>query len=116
MFVKWSCGCKGLIIDEKSWVIEACDSDPYSGPFGLNLFERDMKDRRSQVVSREERERLTEEERDEMVMKTFEPLPYSEVRLLLIEISRLMSDGYGFRQMQSLLSHTWRPIKEGDDG
>ncbi len=98
MFVKWSCGCKGFIVDGKCWVINSCDQD-LAGPH-----ERDMRDRRRLVVSREEREKLTEEELDEMVMKTHEPLPYDEVCSLLIEMGRLISDGYAFRQLRSLLT------------
>ena len=107
MFVKWSCGCKGMLIDDHCWVIDNCDKDPYGPyePFGI--FERDMKDRRSFLVSREERDRLTEEELSEMVMKTYEPLPYEEVKELLQEMNRLISDGYSFRQIQSLLGHKW---------
>ena len=115
MFVRWECGCRGLIVDGQCWVIKACDQDPY-GPYEpLAIFEREMVDQRSMLVGREERERLTEEELREMVPKPHEPLPYSEVRPLLIEMNRLMQDGYAFRQMQSLLSRQWQPIKEDDD-
>lgn len=115
MFVKWSCGCKGFIADNKCWVIDNCDKDP-QGPYEpLGIYERDMSDRRSILVGREEYNRLTEEELNERVMKTHDPLPYSEVRSLLIEMSRLMSDGYAFRQMQSLLSHKWKPIEKDAD-
>jgi hypothetical protein len=116
MFVKWSCGCKGMLIDgDKCWVIDNCDKDIYGPWEPLGVYLRDMKDRRSLVVPREEREKYTEEELNEMVMKTYEPLPYSEVRLLLLEMDRLMRDGYSFRQIQSLISHKSQPIKEGDN-
>jgi hypothetical protein len=115
MFVRWECGCRGLIIDDQCWVIKACDQDPYGPHEPLAIFERDMVDQRSMLVGREERERLTEEELREMVPKPHEPLPYSEVRPLLIEMNRLIQDGYAFRQMQSLISRQWQPIKEDDD-
>lgn len=103
MFVKWSCGCKGLLIDDHCWVIKACDQDPY-GPYEpLGVFERDMRDRRSLLVGREERERLTEEQLNEMVMKTYEPLPYEEVEGLLKEMNCLIKDGYSLRQVRYLL-------------
>lgn len=107
MFVKWSCGCKGLIVDGHCWVIDACDHDPYSHYEPLGLFERDMTDRRSMLLSRAEREALTEEQLAEPVPKPYSPLPYEEVAKLLVEMNRLIKDGYSFRQMQSLLSHTW---------
>jgi len=67
------------------------------------------------LVGRKEYDRLTEEELNERVMKAHKPLPYSEVCSLLIEMSRLISDGYAFRQMQSLLSHKWKPIEKDAD-
>jgi len=107
MFVKWSCGCKGLLLDGHCWVINACDHDPY-GPYEpLGFYERDMTDRRSMLCSRAEREQLTEEELAESVPKPHEPLPYEEIAKLLPELNRLVKDGYSFRQMQSLLSHNW---------
>ena len=107
MFVKWSCGCKGLLIDGHCWIIDACDQDP-CGPYEpLGIYERDMKDRRSMLVNRDERDRLTEEELNEMVMKTYEPLPYEEVAKLLEEMNRLIKDGYSLRQIKGLLNYEW---------
>ena len=84
MFVKWSCGCKGFIVDGNCWVINNCDQD-ISGPYEpLGICKRGM------------------------VAKTHEPLPYKEVCSLLIEMGHLISDGYAFRQLQSLLARDER--------
>jgi len=107
MFVKWSCGCKGMLIEDHCWVIDNCDKDP-CGPYEpLAIYERNMTDRRSLLVGREERKNLTQEELDEEVMKTYEPLPYEEVETLLKEMNRLMQDGYGLRRVQSILKYEW---------
>lgn len=103
MFVKWSCGCRGFLFDDACWVIDSCDKDDTSDAF--HLYERDMT-----------QGGLTEGEQDKRVAKSFESLPPSEARLLLTEIGRLMSDGYAFRQMQSLFAHTWGPIEAAGDG
>lgn len=79
MFVKWSCGCKGFIVEDKCWVISNCDRDITDDPLGV--YERNMDG------------------------KAHEPLLYnSEVCLLLAEMGRLMSDGYALRQLRSLLN------------
>lgn len=107
MFVKWSCGCKGMLIDDKCWIIDNCDKDP-QGPYEpLGIYERNMMDRRSFIVDREERKRLTEEQLNEMVMKTYEPLPYEEIEELLKEMNRLIRDGYALRQIKGLLNYEW---------
>jgi hypothetical protein len=93
-------------------VIDACDHDPYGAYEPLGVFERDMTDRRSMILSREQREGLTEEQLAENVPKPSEPLPYEEVAKLLVELNQLIKDGYAFRQMQWLLQRTWKKPEE----
>jgi len=109
MFVKWSCGCKGFIDNQKCWVINACDDDSYDS---LSLSKRPMSDSRASITRRDDCDKLTEEEKNESVPKSHEPLPNEEVEEMLIEMARLMSDGYAFRRMQSLLNHQWQEIKK----
>lgn len=112
MFVKWSCGCKGLIVDGNNWVIDSCDRS-YEDCYGeISLYERNMTDCRSSTLGSEERKNFTEEQLREYVPKPHKPLPYDEVRKYLVEMSRLIMDGYAFRQMQSLLSRKWEPYEE----
>lgn len=124
-FVKWSCGCKGLIIGEHCWVIKSCDGEDSS----LSLYERSMLEKRRIALRRQEVEEeaatgtaidllssYVEEELDELVMKDFEPLPYLEVVQLLHDLSRLLADGHGLRQLQNIISRKWEPHEvEGTD-
>ena len=107
MFVKWSCGCKGFIFNNECWVITACDSDygTHRGPLGI--WKRDMTDQRRMILSRDERQNYTEEQLSESVPKLHEPLPPDEVAKLLIQLNRLVMNGYDFRHIQYMLSNTW---------
>jgi len=110
MFVKWSCGCKGLVVDGRNWVIDACDHT-YEDCYGaISLYEREMTDNRSSVVNQEEAARLTDEERREAVPKPYKPLPYEEARKYLFDMGDLIHDGYAFRQMQHLLKRKSKRI------
>ena len=39
-----------------------------------------------------------------MVPKPYEPLPYEEIKKYLIEIDRLIKDGYAFQSIQRMLN------------
>jgi len=79
MFVKWSCGCRGIQIGDQSWVIENCDKD-WSDPVGPNsFFLRDM------------------------AGKSSKPLDESEVNEFTVAIRSVMHDGHLYREIKSLL-------------
>jgi hypothetical protein len=91
--------------------------------------ERDMLEKRREVLHRRHIDALdaekpdealqakqamgvySEEELEALTMKDFTPLPYPEVAQLLVDISRVMADGYGLRQIQTVMGHTWKPFE-----
>jgi hypothetical protein len=80
MFVKFSCGCVGFVLENHTFVIEPCDLSGEDCWEPLGFYPRNMKD------------------------KTYEPLPAEKVLDLTKEMATLLRDGYKFRKIQSLLS------------
>lgn len=101
MFVKWSCGCIGFIINNSNWVVKACDRS-FPDP-DIALFPRDMTDQRSIIASRDEYEAMSEEQRREVVPKPYCPLDAEETKQLLDEVAALVRDGHKFREIKWLL-------------
>jgi hypothetical protein len=84
MFVRFDCGCIGLVdvpgdAEGRPVVLDPCDtpSDCYDTP--LSLYRRDMGD------------------------KGYEPLDAERTVELLTEMGQLMGEGYRYRQIKNLL-------------
>jgi hypothetical protein len=86
MFVKWSCGCKGLKIKQPDGVthdivLEACDGDrDFSRE--LSFWDRDMQE------------------------KGFEPLHRQEIQYFLKEMRHIIAHGYSHRTIKACLGIT----------
>ena len=102
MFVKWECGCKGLIADGRNIVIYCCD-----GEGGLCFIERDMTDQRGMIVRPAEYKQLTDEQKCESVPKSYSPLPAEEAAKFIEQIGQLVCDGYALRRLQSIIEFKW---------
>lgn len=111
-FVRWSCGCIGLQLDDRSLVIKSCDHDGV-GP-NVSLFDRDMTESWGQQLTRrymdgcEDAKRVRDDlragERDRLVEKDSVDLDGEAVTALVREIRDLLHDGVKFREIKSLLS------------
>ena len=79
MLVKFSCDCIGFAPHKPgvTWLVSACDSESRE----VTFFERDF-----------------------MEEKSFAPLDPDREVTMLRELGALVSDGYAFRQVQSLLA------------
>ena len=119
MFVRWSCGCVGLIVDDPRgeqtikhcWIVGACDDNCSTGST-LTFFERDTTESLKVVLRRQEVAghkvdwaAYTEEQLNQQVMKDYTPLPYKKVCQLLVDVGELMADGYSFRSIHSILNN-----------
>ena len=92
MFVRFSCGCVGLIVGPAALVedpilerddvilIDACDRDHYDNPYQFNLGFR------------------------EPAGKSFAPLNFDEIKTLADSLHGLIADGHRFREVKSLLN------------
>ena len=83
MFVRFSCGCQGLVVHAGLGVpivLHPCDlqGDASHSP-------------------------LTFHPRAELAEKSYEPLPEEEVERLVSELDRLVAEGYHLRQIRWLL-------------
>lgn len=125
-FVRWSCGCRGLLIGSRGWVLESCSQEPEDYPLSIHDGTAEVTEPRGLVLGRREmaiedetghrphprlRDGLSEAELKEIIMKDYEPLPYPEVAQLLFELGRLVHDGYVLRNIKGLLGSTW-PVRK----
>lgn len=80
MLVKYSCGCIGFPPNKSgnAWIVKQCDRDAYSNEFGL--FIRSIED------------------------KSYENLSEYAENELSQKLSKLIDEGYGLRQIKSILS------------
>jgi hypothetical protein len=62
-------------------------------------------------VGRKEYDTLTDEQKREMIPKSYTPLPYDEIAEMLVQMNQLVKDGYAFREIQWLLKRTWNKPK-----
>lgn len=83
MFVKFDCGCIGIVNlqgDDRPVVVKPCDGGPSDLDRPLGLYRRDLSDKR------------------------YEPLPGDEAEKLLRELGNLVCEGYQLRQVRWLLA------------
>ena len=79
LFVRYSCGCIGLVKDESGMAVlfKGCDDGGSSPEYGM--FERDMTN------------------------QTYVPLELHEAEILMNKIGRLIADGHRLRQIKRAL-------------
>jgi hypothetical protein len=79
MFVRYDCGCVGLVQGTTTYCIEACDESYCDDSFGFYI-------------------------RPDLAEKEQEKLSDAEVRELLLKVDGLVQDGKKFRSIKRLLS------------
>lgn len=82
MFVKWECGCKGILLEDPvmTIVIEPCDNDCWNNRY--DFFDRELVGESA---------------------KTYIKLTPMETEKLMKAVQNLMYDGFKLRTIQSLL-------------
>lgn len=83
MFVRWTCGCVGLLLEDSAIVIDSCDDDDHYLSF---TYRDDLKD------------------------SAFESLPSIHIEGLMKTFSKLLADGYRFQKIRALLTEADSPL------
>lgn len=83
MFVRWECGCVGIVIGDDTWLVNACDASADSDP--IHIF-KCAPGRAAQLADRSRR--------------TLKP---EEVHDLMTELSGLVRDGFRLMELRRIL-------------
>lgn len=75
MFAKFECGCIGIINEGTAYIVKPCDD--WAGEFSFHKRNMDG--------------------------KKYAPLSAEEVETVARELNRLISEGYGLRQIKSII-------------